>query len=276
MQLHGYTGGMMRMADQWNEVGRSLRDAETPGRDDLDAYDEYRQTFSAPLDSVLEMVLELSLDTQVIDEVGARLKTVESVVAKLRAQQIALTEITDIGGVRVVFPSLIDIEQMHARIPAGQIARVKDYRASSTKRGYRALHLILRGDGERMIELQIRSQIHNIWANLSERLHQGTGYDIKHASGPDDLLQTLDDLSDFGRDIDELRAEVVQFGRWPWRRMEQVEIGAASANATANRRAAMMKRVLDERTERWNMLYDGLELFRRGVELLDEWEEPPR
>ena len=267
---------MTRTVDCWNEVGDRLRDAEPPNKDDLGAYDEYRQTFSGPLDSVLEMVLELSLDTQVIDEVGARLKTAGSVVAKLRAQQIGLTEITDIGGVRVVFPSLVDIEQMHDRIPAGQIARVKDYRESSTKRGYRALHLILRGDDERMIELQIRSQIHNIWANLSERLHQGTGHDIKHASGPDDLLQMLEALSEFGRDVDELRAEAVKFGRWPWRRMEQVEIGAASANATANRRAAMMKRVLDERTGRWNMLYDGLERFRRGVELLDDWEEPAR
>ena len=257
---------------QIDAAGERLRDAEQPAADDLAIYAEYRESFRDPVASVMEMALELTLDTELLDW-GSRPKTVESVVAKLQAQDIALTEMTDIGGVRIVLPSLVEVDRVHGQIDEGLIAQVKDYRGAGTKRGYRTLHLILRAAPDRVVELQIRSQIHNVWANLSERLQQRTGYDIKHAAGPAALLDALEELSEYGRAVDGMRRDVVGFGRWPWQRMEQAEIGAVSLEPVANRRAAMLRTVLDQRTARWETLYDELQQFRQGVELLSGWED---
>ena len=257
---------------QIDAAGDRLRDAQQPPSDDLAIYEEYRASFREPVASVMGMVLELTLDAELL-ELGGRQKTVESVVAKLRAQDIALTEITDIGGVRIVLPSLAEVNRVHQALDEGLIAQVKDYRGTGTKRGYRALHLILRAAPDQVVELQIRSQIHNVWANLSERLQQRTGHDIKHAMGPAALLDALEELSEYGRAVDGMRRDVVGFGRWPWQRMEQAEIGVVSLEPVANRRAAMLRTVLDQRTERWKTLYDELQQFRHGVELLSGWED---
>lgn len=259
-------------AQQIDAAGRRLRDAERPSPDDLAIYEEYRKSFREPVAAVMGMVLELTLDSELLES-GSRQKTVESVVAKLRAQALALTEITDIGGVRIVLPSLAEVDRVHQAIDGGLIAQVKDYREAGTKRGYRALHLILKAAPDRVVELQIRSQIHNVWANLTERLQQRTGHDLKHATGPDALLEALEELSRYGRTVDEMRRDVVGFGRWPWHRMEQAEIGAVSLDPDANRRAAMLRTMLDQRTEQWKTLYDELRQFRQVVELLSEWEE---
>ena len=263
---------MMLSSEQIDAAGERLRDADHPAPDDLEIYEEYRKSFQDPVDSVMGMVLELTLDAELL-ELGGRQKTVESVVAKLRAQDIALTRITDIGGVRIVLPSLAEVNRVHQALDENLIVQVKDYRGTGTKRGYRALHLILQATPDRVVELQIRSQIHNVWANLSERLQQRTGHDIKHATGPAALLDALEELSEYGRAVDGIRRDVVGFGRWPWQRMEQAEIGVVSLEPVANRRAAMLRTVLDQRTEQWKTLYDELQRFRQGVELLSGWED---
>ena len=257
---------------QIDAAGERLRDAEQPAADDLAIYEEYRESFREPVASVTETALELTLDAELL-EWGGRQKTVESVVAKLRAQDLALTGITDIGGVRIVLPSLAEVNRVHQALDEGLIAQVKDYRGTGTKRGYRALHLILQATPDRVVELQIRSQIHNVWANLTERLQQRTGHDIKHAAGPAALLDALEELSEYGRTVDGRRRDVVGFGRWPWQRMEQAEIGAVSLEPGANRRAVLLRAIWDRQTEQWRTLYDELQQFRQGVELLSGWED---
>lgn len=125
-----------------------------------------------------------------IHHIDTRLKSARSILGKLEKKDYNLTlsaacnNIYDIAGVRVVCSYIKDVYLIRDRIMAQddiQIMEIKDYIENPKKNGYRSLHMIIRIPVYFMnkkqlvpVELQIRTQAMDLWANLE--------HDIKYKS----------------------------------------------------------------------------------------------
>lgn len=171
------------------QLGRRLRERIEP--EDAAAYDAYRTEFAPAL---AEVVLRCrALDPRA--EESARLKTLESVRAKLQRQAIRLPRIQDIAGVRFVVESLEQQERLLAQLliefPA---AHIDDYRWAP-QNGYRAVHGIVRSTSGHMVEVQLRTALQNAWANTCEVLAVEVDAALKYGGGPEIERKALRALS---------------------------------------------------------------------------------
>lgn len=121
-------------------------------------------------------------------DVTQRLKRRETMIDKLRREPtMAVTQMEDIGGVRVRLPSLAHVYEVSRRLKKSwTIHRTRDYIARPKASGYRALHLIVRRDG-RMIEVQLRTLLQDAWANQVEEDGHDVSIGFKFGDGPVDI-----------------------------------------------------------------------------------------
>ena len=173
-----------------DRAGSRLRKAETPDEADRLVYHEYRETFAGPLREIVEAVRRFAPGAPV----QSRLKRFETIVEKLRRMTTRLSGIEDIAGCRVVLPTMREQHEVLARVRAElEVVRERDYQ-TAPRDGYRALHVVVRAQG-RPVEVQLRTELEDMWANLSERLAHAYDPDIKYGGGPADIRGALDALS---------------------------------------------------------------------------------
>jgi hypothetical protein len=176
--------------EEINRLGRRLA-ADDPISDvDLHALEE--------LTACHMTVLELArprLDG-LAEHVGAgplhithRAKTTQTIIEKLRREQgMNLARVQDLAGIRIVGGMSLDMQdqvsaEVAARFPADpREARIVDRRAD-TSHGYRAVHVIVSLDGV-SIEVQVRTLLQHLWANLMERLADRLGRQIRYGGAP--------------------------------------------------------------------------------------------
>jgi ppGpp synthetase/RelA/SpoT-type nucleotidyltranferase len=121
-------------------------------------------------------------------DVAQRLKKRDTIIGKLhRFENMKLTQMHDIGGVRATLPSLDCVAAVSRRLRRSwTIARTRDYIGKPKISGYRAIHHDVLRDGV-YIEVQLRTVRQHAWANQVEddgrRL--GTGY--KFGFGADEV-----------------------------------------------------------------------------------------
>lgn len=191
--------------ERLDELGRRLCDPDSPSEDDQRHYAAYRNEHRdalARVDAVLLGLAQSELPPR-FHKTAARLKTLDSVVNKLRRKPNHLSEMQDIAGCRLTVPSLREITHIsHLLTDEFEATAEKDYTERS-KSGYRAYHLILRLDDGYLVEVQLRTEIQHAWANLSETLAYRLDRSIKAGGGPPGLRRRLEELSDQGRHIDE-------------------------------------------------------------------------
>jgi putative GTP pyrophosphokinase len=120
--------------------------------------------------------------------VAQRLKKFPTIADKLlREPKMKLSRMADIGGVRAVLP-----DQDAAYVVAGRLRRnwtitkFRDYAAEPKPDGYRALHLINRHRG-RLIEVQLRTPLQDLWANAVEQAARRLAPGLKFGGGPEEL-----------------------------------------------------------------------------------------
>jgi putative GTP pyrophosphokinase len=106
--------------------------------------------------------------------VGQRLKRMETIRDKLERQpKMALSRMHDIGGCRAVLPDQTAVDHVIERLRAQRgwdlLDRTWDYVAQPKADGYRAKHLVARKD-EVLIEIQLRTEVQHMWAELVERI----------------------------------------------------------------------------------------------------------
>jgi putative GTP pyrophosphokinase len=103
--------------------------------------------------------------------VTQRLKKQSTILDKLnRLPNMALTQMADIGGVRVVLPSQAAVDDVLKRVRKNwrpHIERVRDYVVAPKPSGYRAKHVIV-VKKDRRIEVQLRTPLQDTWANQVE------------------------------------------------------------------------------------------------------------
>ena len=132
---------------------------------DLRLLDEYRRSFTEVYGEVAGAVRR-QLD---LEPTGRPAKSTTSIAEKLRRESIRLSQIQDIAGCRLVVQD--PVEQDLIVISLAELfpnISVVDRRLKPSH-GYRAVHVIVKVD-QKAVEIQIRTRLQQLWAELSEKL----------------------------------------------------------------------------------------------------------
>ncbi len=174
-----------------DELGKQLRQAATDEVAlDVVALDAYRESFSDAINGVQKMLRAANLT-----EFTSRTKSTASVVAKLlRQPKTRLSQVQDILGLRFVAD---DLKQQEALID--ELTRIFPDSKPQDRRhfpqyGYRAVHLIVKFNGL-PIEIQVRSQLQQYWAQYSEMMADQHGQELKYGGGAIQIRSFLENLS---------------------------------------------------------------------------------
>lgn len=152
-------------------------------------------------------------DSSPIEHVDARLKTVRSIVDKVRRRGFEPTmdtirrEVTDIAGIRVTCGFASDVYavfDMVARQPDVRVLRVRDYIAEPKPNGYRSFHALVEVPvhlSDRVVpvvvELQLRTVAMDFWAALEHKIYYK--YD---KAVPADIVRDLREAATASADLD--------------------------------------------------------------------------
>lgn len=193
---------MLPSKGQINRSGNVLRDfwRDPGGVHDVVAIDEairvvsdFRAAHAYPMLKVRIGLRSMVRTEQVNDAVSQRLKRVPRIVRKLdRMGNTSLARLEDVGGCRAVVTDGPELERLRRRVvknwrPA--FAREpRDYIDQPKPMGYRAVHYIVKRDG-RAIEVQLRTQGQQQWAEAVEAMDARRGYQLKDEIGPSDLVE---------------------------------------------------------------------------------------
>lgn len=170
-----------------DRLGERLRHGVTA--DDLTALDSYRRGFRQSYDSVVDRIrAELGLEAS-----GRPAKSTAAIVDKLRRGSMRLTQMQDIAGCRIVVPDITAQSQLVGKLETMFQVAVVDRRVKPSH-GYRAIHIIVRST-DLPVEVQLRTDLQHVWAELSEKLADAYGIGLKYGGGPDKIRRTLEDFS---------------------------------------------------------------------------------
>jgi putative GTP pyrophosphokinase len=149
---------------QIDKLGNRLRDS-TASNDDYLLLALYRDSFGPAYRQVVELV-QRSVKAPVTGRPG---KTTPSIIAKLRRFRTRLSQMQDVAGCRLVVEDGLAQERALAWLEtAFPKATVVDRRAEASF-GYRAIHIIPSVSGK-PVEIQLRTKLQHLWAELSESL----------------------------------------------------------------------------------------------------------
>ena len=88
---------------------------------------------------------------------------------------------------------------------AWEVMRERDYQ-TNPRDGYRALHIVVRVQG-RAVEVQVRTELEDLWANASEALAKNIDPEIKYGGGPAGVRGLLDRAAATCGRMDSLEAQ---------------------------------------------------------------------
>lgn len=185
------TDGDLPTKSQLDRLGSRLRNDNEPSDQDLVLLNRYREQFALVNDSVLRTLAALTAYP-----VESRHKSIPSIVAKLRRRQPArLSAIQDIAGARIIVPDIVDQDELVTSIAEGFSNCIIDDKRTRPAYGYRAVHIIV--SNPLPYEIQVRTSIEHAWAQLSERLADRHGFELKYGGGPPVVREALVAFSEF-------------------------------------------------------------------------------
>lgn len=118
-----------------------------------------------------------------------RPKTTQTIIEKLRRHgDMNLARMQDLAGIRIVGAlsfaeqDLLADEIMRRFPPDPRAPKISDRRADPSH-GYRALHVVVSLEGV-TIEVQVRTFMQHVWADLMERLADRLGRQIRYGQPP--------------------------------------------------------------------------------------------
>jgi ppGpp synthetase/RelA/SpoT-type nucleotidyltranferase len=176
-----------------------------PSEADLRLLDEYRRSFGSVYESVIRTIREgLQLDPT-----GRPAKSTTSIAEKLRRESIRLSQLQDIAGCRVVVSDIVVQDQTITMLrDAFPEAKVID-RRTNPNYGYRAVHVIVNSKGVN-VEVQVRSALQHLWAELSEKFSDLFDPALKYGGGPTQLQNELMTASNIVVQCEELKKKIAQ------------------------------------------------------------------
>ena len=186
------------MAEWWATLPDEPYDPELMAAD-FWTIDEWRRTHAYPMALCAPALRKWVARISTLGIPPAqRLKRLPRILTKLtRHPGMKLARMQDIGGVRAVLASPLEVDAVAAKINRHwEVVRPSDYRDTPRPdTGYRALHLMV-VKRERVVEVQLRTQRQQLWAEEIERIDARLGLDLKDGEGPPELVEYFRKASD--------------------------------------------------------------------------------
>lgn len=190
-----------------NQAGNVMRlgtASEEERKEALKIIDNWRSAHAYPL-HVLYMNLRGKAGSRSDILVAERLKRLESIVGKLQRESgMQLARMQDLGGCRVVLPTLDEVYSFSEKFQKSRIRHEfkneEDYIKEPKKSGYRSLHLVYKfktdtpekdiyNQYSMLIELQFRTHLQHIWATALETIGLFTNQALKAGQGNKEILR---------------------------------------------------------------------------------------
>jgi ppGpp synthetase/RelA/SpoT-type nucleotidyltranferase len=177
-----------------------------------EVFDEFRTLHLRPLTLLTSTIQNWLTDHGSNYYIAQRLKRKPQIARKLRRLSVRLTQLQDIGGLRIIVQedqavdALSDfLDQHFEKSDQFEVRPPVDYREKGRDRtGYRALHKIIDA-GDVKLELQIRSKIQHYWAENIEKTSVLYGQHLKEEQGSPLVLEYFRRLSDVFYEIEKGR-----------------------------------------------------------------------
>ncbi len=171
--------------NQIDRLGDRLRKGDI-SEADLRLLDSYRRSFNAAYESVVSRIR----DQLGLNPTGRPAKSTTSISEKLRRESIRLTQVQDIAGCRVIVADTSAQDDV-----VTQLERLFDKltivdRRERPSHGYRAVHVIVDYSGK-LIEVQVRTSLQHLWAEVSEKLSDVVDSAVKYGGGDEDTVRVL-------------------------------------------------------------------------------------
>lgn len=179
-----------------------------------DIFDRYRAAHLAPLTRLTLTIQDWLQRYGSPYYIAQRLKRKPQIARKLSRLSVRLSQLQDIGGLRIIVPNNSDVNKLVVFLnnelnsdDRFTIVRQTDYRElGRDTTGYRAIHIIISVNGL-YAELQVRSNIQHYWAENIEKTSVIYGHLLKEGEGAREVLSYFKLLSDIFYKV-ESRVEV--------------------------------------------------------------------
>jgi ppGpp synthetase/RelA/SpoT-type nucleotidyltranferase len=159
---------------------------------DLRLLDEYRHSFAEAYETVVRTIQEQFLVLR--RPTGRLAKLTSSIIEKLRREKSRLTQIQDIAGCRLIVTDIADQEEVVQSLNnLFELTTTVD-RRKHPSHGYRAVHIIVKSL-DKLVEIQVRTKLQDLWAELSEKLSDTVDPAIKYGGGDNLLKERLTHIS---------------------------------------------------------------------------------
>jgi hypothetical protein len=164
----------------------------------------FRSAHAFPLNAVTVTVRQKVLAVNPNAVVAQRLKRLPTILDKLvRIPTMSVTTMHDLGGCRVVFESVQEVERLVEVLrdlprSRNRVTRVYDYLHDDPgpkRSGYRGVHLAYEYGASKeeyhglRIELQVRTQLQHAWATAVETMDLFSGSELKYSKGDRDVIR---------------------------------------------------------------------------------------
>jgi ppGpp synthetase/RelA/SpoT-type nucleotidyltranferase len=171
-------------------LGRRLERSKVPAAADMDELAALQASYIPALETVMIRIRQTLGTPPEYDGASltatSRVKTVATIVEKLRHHETSLGRMRDVVGVRIVGQLDRASQDRLANVIAERFsigaAAIIDRRLNP-RYGYRAVHLVPEIDGY-PVEVQIRSELQHLWANGMERMADLFGRQIRYGGAP--------------------------------------------------------------------------------------------
>lgn len=159
---------------QIDKIGAKLRTGDVDA-DYLRKLEDFRDMYVRAYRHVEDM-LENKMGVPIT---GRPSKSTVAIIEKLKRETIRLNQIQDIAGCRVLVGGLFEQDNLvEALLILFTNVEVDDKRRTPTN-GYRAVHVIVWHNG-RPVEIQVRTGLQHAWAEISEKIADDHGHEIKY------------------------------------------------------------------------------------------------
>jgi hypothetical protein len=172
------------------KIRREFRATNTLTDAHREQLEEYVKPFIATMRAVEAKLSGLGFDPR------PRLKNLSTIAEKLVRESSRLATVEDIAGVRVVIDGTRrDQDRVVDLIVNAFPGSSRRDRRADPSYGYRAVHVIVHADGC-VCEVQVRTRRQHQWAEISERLGDSWGRQIRYGGEPDDADRPAFELDD--------------------------------------------------------------------------------
>jgi hypothetical protein len=174
---------------QVDRLGDRLRKGKS-AEADFRELDAYRRSFAESYEEIVAIVRNATE----MEPTGRPAKSTTSIIEKLRRETIRLSQMQDIAGCRLVVLDVVTQDQLVERLKSALPKAVVVDRRKQPSFGYRAVHIIAMARNK-PIEIQVRTELQHLWAQLSEKQSDVLDPAIKYGGGDSETRYILSAIS---------------------------------------------------------------------------------